>query len=270
MIRLLTLIAILTSCSYEQNNIRLSDKSLKDEIICVIGDTGKNSEIQFKVAKKLNSDNCTQIRHVGDIIYPNGIKSKVDPQYKSHFYKYYQKLFENKVPFYMSLGNHDYKESPKAWIEIAKENPLIYFPHYYYAEIYQNLCFITLDTNAYFIEQLLWLNDFYDTNKDKCRSSVFFGHHPLYSSGSHGNAFFGVRLFLNLALKNRAHYYIAGHDHNLEDYGKIEGIQYLISGAAGELRPLSHKSPNWGVSKPGYLKILFSENKIDYNFVVID
>lgn len=170
----------------------------------------------------------------------------------------------------MSLGNHDYKEEPSAWLDIAKENSTIKFPYFYYIDIYKDICFITLDTNAYFLSQILWLKEFYQKEGKNCRSSIFIGHHPLYSSGSHGNAYLGVKIFLNLILSNKAHYYIAGHDHNLEDYGMKDGIRFLISGAAGEIRPLKDKPRHWAVSKPGYLKLWFEDQKVQTKFQIVN
>lgn len=221
--------------------------------VCVIGDSGKKSSGQALVAKALLEENCDQIRHTGDIIYPDGIKSADDPEFKSRFYDYYKPIMDKGVPFYMSVGNHDYKLEPEAWLEIAKKYETIKMPSMYYMDIYEDICFITFDTNSRYVEQKNWMDRIQKDYTSKCSFTLAFGHHPRYSSGKHGNAFLFVKKFLNAAVKGRVDTYIAGHEHNQEDYGMKDGTQWFVSGGAGEFRYIKGKPPVWAQAKLGYM-----------------
>ncbi len=267
---------LMTSCLHGHNSGRVIklQKLPENYKVCVIGDTGKDSKIQKIVAQALSSEGCHQVRHLGDIIYPSGIENSADPKLKTHFYQYYKSMIESEIPFYMSLGNHDYKKNPSTWIKLAVEIPQVKFPSLYFMHIYQDICFITLDTNAGFIKQLLWLKQLKNEYAKTCKLKLVFGHHPLYSSGKHGNANLGVRLFLKNTIHGYVDAYFAGHDHNLEDLGKVKGTSYFVSGSGGAVRALSSKPPVWGVSKPGYLTFTITHQDntptINYSFVSID
>lgn len=166
--------------------------------ICVWGDSGMASEDQFKVAKALYNESCDEMRVVGDIIYDNGLENENDPQFMSKFYNPYKSIInEQKIPFYMIMGNHDYYGNPQAWINLAKLHSFIKFPSYFSAELAEDICLINLDTNDNLTEQETWLkNTVNPMFKNKCKISLVFGHHPYLSSGSHGNASGKLKKFL--------------------------------------------------------------------------
>jgi len=64
---------------------------------------------------------------------------------------------------------------------------------------------------------------------------IVYGHHPLYSSGAHGE---DLNLIILLEA-NGADLYLAGHDHNLEIRKPINGVTYVVSGAGGKLRNIA-------------------------------
>ncbi len=100
-------------------------KVSQDSIFCFVGDTGHVNEIQKDVADALADSQCNAIWHTGDIIYPDGISSKDDPRFMTNFLKPFNKVFNKEIPFFLTLGNHDYKKEPKSYLEIAKNNSLI-------------------------------------------------------------------------------------------------------------------------------------------------
>jgi len=97
--------------------------------ICWTGDTGMHLlPTQYWVATALAREKCDQIRILGDIIYPKGIKSKKSFLIFTGFILPYARLLLQKIPFYLALGNHDYKGNPDAWIDYAEDKDRVNAP----------------------------------------------------------------------------------------------------------------------------------------------
>jgi len=234
--------------------------------ICVWGDSGVDTEDQFRVAKALYNEGCDEMRVVGDIIYENGLENEKDPQFMSKFYNPYKIIIsEQKIPFYMIMGNHDYYGNPQAWLELAKKYSFIKLPSFYSAELAGDICLINLDTNDNFSEQAAWLkNTVNPMLKNKCKISMVFGHHPYLSSGSHGDAGGQLKKFYEANIIGKYDIFMTGHDHQLSDEGKVKDTTLLISGAAGKLRKIGEPIV-WGVSKLGYLVVTIKRKNNSVN-----
>ncbi len=68
---------------------------------------------------------------------------------------------------------------------------------------------------------------------------IVYGHHPLYSSGTHGDNQILIDRLQPLLAVNRADLYLAGHDHNIEIRKTLDGINQVVSGAGGKLRDIA-------------------------------
>ena len=92
----------------------------------VMGDWGTGASGQASVARSMartaDRNGCDYIISTGDNIYPKGVASADDPQWKRKFEDIYagQGL---KQPVFPTLGNHDYGLDPDAQIAYAKINP---------------------------------------------------------------------------------------------------------------------------------------------------
>ena len=245
--------------------------------ICLIGDSGKGNQQQLIVAKALFDENCSEIRVLGDVIYPDGILTADDPLFMEKFYNPYKALIEEAgVPFYMVMGNHDYSEVPAdAWLEIHKRYNKINFPSMYYIDIYDNICMVTLDTNWLFFKQYFWMRTFRQGYKEQCQLTLSFGHHPRWSVGRHGDADFHIAKFLDTTVIGKVDAYFAGHDHNLSDEGEKNGTHLFVSGAAGTGKPLGDENQRvWAYSGLGY-QVLTIRNKskkpsFEFEFVEVE
>lgn len=223
--------------------------------LCFIGDTGQDSETQKLAALALAEEACHSVYVLGDVIYPSGLIDKDDPQAEHKFFKHYRPVHErdNKPLFHIILGNHDYRGSPDAWVEIAKTNPMVYAPSRYYFEEFKGVCIASLDTNLprFFFEyprqlgQKSWLDDFDERLKKYCPVKIALGHHPYLNSGPHhGHTKGTVKTFLEDYVIGTFDYYLAGHEHDLSYEGKSKGTELYVSGAGG--------NPNKG-RLPGYI-----------------
>jgi len=240
--------------------------------ICLIGDTGTGNKEQIYVAKALEQENCDQVRVLGDVIYEDGIKSSKDEQLKQKFLAPYNNLLKN-IPFYISLGNHDYRSNPASWLEVAKEHENIHFPSMYYSDVYEDICLYTLDTNSSFKEQIIWMGRQILINST-CKFNLSLGHHPFISSGMHKSASGSLKDFLEQTAIKHTHAYFAGHDHQLSDEGKSGKTHLFISGSGAKLRPLSKNAQVWGVSKLGYMTLVVQrskkEVKLKFDFISVN
>ena len=242
--------------------------------VCIVGDTGKHHEGQRLVADTLLAEGCDQVRHTGDIIYGEGLDSADDPAFKERFQDYYAQMYQNGIPFHMSQGNHDYKKFPESWLELAKRHEGIEFPSMYSMDIYGDICLLTIDTNAFPFKQVNWLKRLKSQYKATCKMTLAFGHHPKYSSGKHGNATVLIRTFLNNMVSGKLDAYFAGHEHNQEDIGVIDGTHYFVTGAGAEYRFIKYKPKLWAQAKLGYqiVTVHYKDEQpfLNYAFYSID
>ncbi len=253
----------------------------QSSIFCFVGDTGHVNEVQKDVAEALADSGCNAIWHTGDIIYPDGISSKDDPRFITNFLRPFNKVFNKKIPFFLTLGNHDYKKEPKSYLEIAKNNSLIVYPNNYYSNRYGKLCIFSLDTTIFdklylFYkrrEQKSWLRKIKEDMTSSCELSIAVAHHPLFSSGDRKNATPQLSRFLETDIFGTFDLYIAGHNHVLADEGERRGTRQLISGT-GSLpggSPEEQPEGKFNVETPGFLKVELKEidKKVvaEYSFI---
>tara|TARA_B100001971_G_C18268010_1_gene596149 strand:+ start:4812 stop:5654 length:843 start_codon:yes stop_codon:yes gene_type:complete len=257
----LCLLFLFLACS-QHKHIEVQIK--KDiRIACLIGDSGNGLDASGDVITEMNKHQCDIVFIIGDVIYNRGIDGLKDPEL-------FEKLiipFKDTIidtPIFILLGNHDYKGNTKAWLNIKQVNQNLNFPHYYYIVRDRSNCFIAMDTNANYLEQLDWKSDIENL---KCKNKIYLAHHPIISSGQHGDAYFINRYFINSMIPKNS-LYIAGHEHHLSDEGSFgEGRIQLISGAGSKLRELAEKPQKWGESTKGFLKLVLSEDRVDYLFI---
>jgi hypothetical protein len=262
----------LSSCNYfhKPPSVYVKPKLAVGSKLCFIGDTGSGNQQQLDVAAALTKESCLEIHLLGDIIYNSGLKSVEDKNFEKKFLLPYSEILKT-TPIFLSLGNHDYKGVTSVWYTKALKYKNIKFPSPYYHHVYGDLCLTTLDTNAFFVKQLIWLKKIYK-EKDTCQFSIFTSHQPLVSSGAHGASPWIVRTFLSYALRSHTKLLISGHEHQLSDEGVINGVTQLITGAGGKLRPVINKPGVWGESIPGYLVVTvesISPYVLRYEFIGI-
>ena len=240
---------------------------LNENIFCFVGDTGKVTEVQKKVILSLARSDCSSIWHTGDIVYPSGINTIEDPLYSKNFLVPFKEILEKKVPIFLTLGNHDHKKNPKAYLQANNNNELVNFPNNFYRKKFGDLCFLALDTTIfdkmYMFNQrrshIEWLNEVKELFKNSCKFSLAVGHHPFFSSGDRKKASPQLGIFLQNHIFGSFDVYISGHNHVLADEGERLGTRQLISGSGSvpggsPNQPLSNR---FNQENPGYLKFRF-------------
>jgi 2',3'-cyclic-nucleotide 2'-phosphodiesterase (5'-nucleotidase family) len=161
---------------------------------------------------------------MGDNLYG----SETPADYKKKFQDVYQRLLDDKVKFYASLGNHD--QPNERFYEYfnmdGKE---------YYRFTKGNIAFYALNSNYMDKKQLKWFED--ELIKDTSDWKIAFFHHPPYSSGGkHGSDKQLREVVEPIFVKYGVNVVLAGHEHFYERIKPQKGIYYFISGAGGKLR----------------------------------
>lgn len=233
----------------------------------VIGDWGRSGEfLQKELADKMN-EVAYQLEpefiiSTGDNFYPNGVASTRDPLWNKSFEDVYAGHMLQ-VPWHVVLGNHDIRGNAQAQIDYTQVSRRWTMPQRYFSWEWHNddddsrTLFVFLDTNPfehdYYHElkyqnqvavldsaaQLAWLDSTLAASHADWK--IVVGHHPMYTGGKRADEVNTQRLHLEARLKRAGvHFYLAGHEHDLQ-YIKPEGpTHHIISGAGSEVRPTGH------------------------------
>ena len=250
--------------------------SNESDIYCFIGDAGEVNPTQAVVVEALANSDCSVVWHLGDITQLC-VQSINDPELQESFLTPFKPFLETEIPFYLTVGNHDYKGDPAVYLEVAKDYPSIYHPKNFYTKQFGKLCFFALDTTIfdklyYFYKrggQIRWLEEEVERLKDQCDFSIAVAHHPLFSSGDRDRANPQLAIFLENYVFGTFDIYITGHNHVLADEGDHKKTLQLIS-ATGALpggSPLETDKGKFNIETPGYLKMTIDDNTARYEFV---
>ena len=130
--------------------LMMSSKSiLSDEYIyCFVGDAGEVNPTQKMVVKALANSDCSMVWHLGDITQL-GVQSLDDPELQESFLTPFKPFLETEIPFYLAVGNHDYKGDPSVYLQVAKNYPSINHPSNFYTKKFGRTCFFVLDTTIF-------------------------------------------------------------------------------------------------------------------------
>ena len=200
---------------------------------------------------------------LGDNIYNTGVTGTDDPKWQTCFEQVYT-ASSLQIPWYASLGNHDYYGNVQAQVDYTNVSSRWKIPaRYYYfeknADEKTTVLFVIIDTNPFlesyrnmkkngtydtFIDevnsqntdtQLKWIDSVLASSNAKWK--IVAGHHPVYSGGEHGNTDELIEKLRTLLEKYGVDMYLAGHDHDIQ-YLKKEGgsVNYFVSGAGSKLR----------------------------------
>lgn len=212
------------------------------ERVCLTGDMGYGNDAQRAVAAAMQEQGCTDIRFLGDIIYPSGITSADDPLFESNFLVPYQSLLQSASRVALVLGNHDYKGSVEPWYEVTKKHGLFFPSRYYVERSSDDICIVSIDTTlydkVYFLldahKETLWLRKAKEALGQDCKFALMLSHHHFRSVGSHGDSSNPhMQYLLNSEVIGQFDLFISGHVHLLEDAGSEQDTHFLVSGAGG-------------------------------------
>jgi acid phosphatase len=233
------------------------------------GDSGTGGSKQYQVAKGIQHycsvNQCDFGLMLGDNFYPWGVHSVNDWQFETKFVRPYGPLG---FRFYVVWGNHDIWGNEMAQIDYTQKNPQWFFPmpFYRFKETKEDLVveFFAMNTNRIENVQLGFLQKMMDESEADWK--IVFGHHPIYSYGSHGDTDDMVEKVFPI-IKDKADFYLSGHDHDKQFLKDGDGV-YIVSGAAAKLRgtDMGPKSL-FAASTYGFAHMLLDEDNVIFKFL---
>lgn len=257
-----TLSLFLSHASINENVHAETKPELK---FIVLGDWGGEATVDQKaVAKQMvlaaDREKIDFVVTTGDNFYCDGVLSVDDDKWETGFEQIYSSE-SLMVPWYVSLGNHDYRGNIQAQIDYSQRSKRWHLPSRYYSIVKKiddtaSAQFIFLDTTpfikSYYKEryrenllgqdpevQLAWLEKTLAASTSKWK--IVIGHHPIYSGGpKYKNTWVLIKKLVPIFKKHKVQAYICGHEHNLQHLIPKRGIHYFVSGAGGK----AHKIGN--------------------------
>ena len=261
----------------------------------VLGDWGRHGEEgQLRVARQMNAlaseVSIDFIVSTGDNFYERGVESVDDASWKSSFEQVYSLPALESLPWYISLGNHDYLGNIRAQIAYSRKHPLWVLPATYHEQNFQLksrnfLKLFVIDTTALLDQyrdrpetyryvdeaeparQLNWL--YRRLGKSEVDWNIVIGHHPLRSAGHHGNSVKLEKQLGSIFRQAKVHAYFAGHDHHLEHIKTESFTQYFISGGGSRIRPVSRseKASLFVASSLGFSHVVLTATCMRVRFI---
>lgn len=231
-----------------------------------VGDWGRDGaqhqgDVAGQMGRTAHALGSRFVVSVGDNFYENGVQSASDPQWQSSFEGVYTDP-ALQVPWYVALGNHDYRGNPQAQLDYATTSQRWRMPRRYYqmsgAELgIPQIDLFVIDTSPLVHQyrdkvesviarnvatqdtaaQLAWLDA--ALARSRARWKLVVGHHTLRSGGSgHGETPEMVELVLPILQRRGVSAYVFGHDHDLQHI-VTDGLHYIGCGAGSEVRPVA-------------------------------
>jgi len=251
--------------------------------IIALGDMGNGEVNQYKVAEGiLELDTKIGIDFVlglGDNIYPNGVESINDNKFKDQFENPYSILPKN-IDFYMTLGNHDYRNRIAPQINYTLRSSRWNMPGRYYQFTKKikdcSIDFFAIDTNFNSMTfedislQEKWLKKSLSESKSKWK--IVFGHHPWKSSGYHGDSKGLIDKFYKETLSNKVDILLNGHDHD-KQHMIYSNINLIITGTGCQIRQINKENRlmypylQFFEESLGYCLLQINKNKIIFYFL---
>jgi 3',5'-cyclic AMP phosphodiesterase CpdA len=256
----------------------------------VIGDFGEKGEFYQTALSKIIAIYKNEIDFVvttGDNFYPNGVTNPKD----EHFHLSFESIYRDISPinWYITLGNHDHRGSIQALKEYATLNKNWIFPDSFYSfskiENEFSSQFVVTDTSPFLRylwifplkikylfgnqKQLGWLDK---QTKPEANWKFVFGHHPIFSGGTHSDTEELKKKFLKILKKNKVDIYFSGHDHDLQVLKDSDSdILFVVSGGGSKFRIGNHHEKHlFKKYMPGFVLVRVFKTMCSLRFIGLE
>ena len=260
-----------------------------------MGDWGQLNSNQPQVAKAMstyvtaNKIPLNAVLLAGDNFYGK-LTGTEDPSWQTIFEKMYDTQTLN-VPFYVTLGNHDYRDG-KAAIELAysQENPTSRWklPTKWYRQDFPAnhspdhpdhplVTVLLLDSNrdnlfktGEWATELAWLESELTKASQSSHWIICCAHHTLISNGLHGDNGVLQKEWGTLFKKYHVALYLCGHDHDLQHLElKDWPISFVLAGGGGRSARAMLRDLRGPFSKAmnGFAHLQITEEKITVRLI---
>jgi tartrate-resistant acid phosphatase type 5 len=280
---------VLISCNRDAMPVGVSgnpDDPRDSVTFLVMGDWGKYGQqyqrpVATQMASKAAQHHARFVITTGDNFYPSGVTGTTDAHWQNSF----ENVYHNNalaIPWYPVLGNHDYGSNPQAEVNYSFTSERWQMPSRYYTvrkkiDAAHAVLFTFTDTSpfvtAYYnggmsdlrfqdtAAQLNWLRQTLSSSTDTWK--VVVGHHPVFSTGPHGNTQELLERFRPVFQQTHTDIYLAGHDHSLQYIRQSnQEPHYLVSGGGSEATTVAGSANTiFAKATPGFLVITLDTAK---------
>jgi 3',5'-cyclic AMP phosphodiesterase CpdA len=195
------------------------------------GDVGTGDEVERRTADTMDyvegGVEYDALLLLGDNVYPNG-----DPAGVSRtVFEPFDAVLDGGTELVAVLGNHDVRDDHG-----DRQAAALGMPARWYSERIGDVLVIALDsTQPDDPEQLAWLQA--TLQQEQAPWTIALLHHPPYSGGYHGSDLTAREQFAPLFVRYGVDLVLSGHDHDYQRSVPIDGVTYVVTGAAAALRP---------------------------------
>jgi len=234
-------------------------------------DVGCQRDVAVEMERAANTIGANFVVNTGDSFYDGGILTVNDQQIKTSFLNVYNQTILKGLQFFSVLGNHEYRGSVTAVLQIPLNYKRFTMDSRYYARVVQTagvtvqLLFIDTSPMIYSYRipgydsptdiilkrkdglqsqwgqlgnQLAWLQGRLQNNRYEFDMRIVIGHHPIYDLSSHigENRTFLQAYVAPLLEQYNVTAYFSGHDHNMQMVAPDETVHF-VSGAGSKVTP---------------------------------
>jgi tartrate-resistant acid phosphatase type 5 len=253
----------------------------------VIGDWGRFGQGNQRIVADRMAETGLEIGaqfvvSVGDNFYENGVTGVDDPHWRGSFEDIYHAAPLH-VPWYVSLGNHDYRGNEQAQIDYAARSRRWTMPDRWYSFRKQapdgaTVEFFVIDTtpmiSGYYHDhktnvagqdvegQLRWLDRTLAASTAQWK--IVIGHHPVvrYSAAEKAAAADLIDRVDPILRRYNVPLYLHGHNHNLQHVSS-GGIDHVCVGAGSQNDdPCADNGGDFCALKPGFVACALNRESI--------
>ena len=258
----------------------------------IVGDQGGfaspgKKNVAAAMGKEADRIKARFVLTVGDNFHEDGIASATDPRWQTEFEDVYSHP-ALQVPWYPSVGNHDYRGSVDAEIHYSRISARWRLSARYYTQLEPiddstSLFIVHLDTSPFIGKyrdeavryhmdgqdakrQLVWLDSVLTCSP--ARWNVVVGHHAIYfAEPGHDDSKEMIDLVLPILRKHSVPLYVSGHYHFLQHLRR-DGMDYMISGGGaltGDVAP--REDIVFGIRSLGFVSVRATAESIQLEFI---
>lgn len=164
---------------------------------------------------------------LGDNVYPAGDPRRLDATVFGPF----APVLDDRTRLWAILGNHDVMQRHG-----DAQASALGLPARWYAKHLGPVLFIALDsTEPDNADQQAWLEATLAAATEPWKIVAL--HHPPYSSGWHGSNGESRDAFVPIFERTGVQLVLSGHEHDYQRTEQINGVTYVVSGGAADVRP---------------------------------
>ncbi|MDP6823663.1 MAG: metallophosphoesterase [Dehalococcoidia bacterium] len=206
-----------------------------DVRFAVAGDVGTGSDIEYRTAEVVSDRSGFQafdgLILLGDNVYPSGDPARL----RDTVFEPFADVLAAGTSLLPVLGNHDVRDGNREGQVAALD-----MPGPWYEKRFGDAHFFGLDsTRSTDLQQREWFESAISSSEASWK--IVAMHHPPYSSGRRGSDALIRKLYVPLFAAHGIQLVLAGHSHDYQRSQVIDGVTYVVSGAAARKREWERK-----------------------------